>query len=208
MGLGVPAYVVADTRQALGALSARYRRRAWNGPVVGVVGANGKTTTKELIRAALGSRLEVHATEANCNNLVGVPLTLLGIPDYADVAVVGVGTNAIGEIAMLRDIVAPDIVVVTSIGEEHLDGLGDLAGVLREELAACDGARVAIVPSSQPEVLAAAQGRAARLVTAGLDVGDVHSASWSIGADGRGVATVDGAERCALPMPRARTISA
>ena len=60
-GLGVPVYHVRDTRAALGALG-RYRRRAWNGPVVGVIGTNGKTSTKELVRAALESRLEVHAT--------------------------------------------------------------------------------------------------------------------------------------------------
>src|SRR5204862_787769 len=118
-GLGVPVFLVRDPRVALGALG-RYRRRAWNGPVVGIVGTNGKTSTKELIRAALDSRLEVHATQGNLNNLIGVPQTLLAIPDHADVAVVEMGTNQPGEIAMLRAIVEPNIVVVTSIGEEHL----------------------------------------------------------------------------------------
>ena len=126
VGLGVPAYLVPDTRAALGAL-ARYHRRAWGGTVIGIVGANGKTTTKELLRAALGSRLEVHATVANYNNLIGVPLTLLQMPRHSDVAVVEMGTNAPGEIAALRAIAEPDIVVVTSIAEEHLEGLGDLA---------------------------------------------------------------------------------
>src|SRR6185295_17757936 len=115
-GLGVPVYLVDDTRAALGTLG-RYRRRAWNGPVVGVVGTNGKTSTKELIRAALDSRLEVHATSGNLNNLVGVPLTLLAIPDHADIAVVEMGTNHPGEVATLRNIVEPTIVVVTSIAE-------------------------------------------------------------------------------------------
>jgi UDP-N-acetylmuramoyl-tripeptide--D-alanyl-D-alanine ligase len=167
-GLGVPVYHVRDARAALGALG-RYRRRAWNGPVVAVVGSNGKTSTKELIRAALESRLEVHATTGNLNNLVGVPLTLLAIPDYADIAVVEMGTNHPGEIATLRAIVEPNITVVTSIGEEHLEGLGDLAGVMREELSACDGVAVAIVPASQPDVVAAAKTRANRVVAAGSD---------------------------------------
>src|SRR5437868_3492327 len=72
-GLGVPVFAVHDTLAALGAL-ARYRRRAWGGTVIGVGGSNGKTTTKELIRAALGACLTVHATTGNLNNLIGVPL--------------------------------------------------------------------------------------------------------------------------------------
>jgi UDP-N-acetylmuramoyl-tripeptide--D-alanyl-D-alanine ligase len=191
--LGVPVFEVADTLAALGALG-RFRRKAWSGPVVAVVGTNGKTSTKELIRAALGSRLEVHATSGNLNNLVGVPLTLLALPDAADVAVIEMGTNAPGEIARLRAIVDPDVTVVTSIAEEHLEGLGDVAGVLREELAGVDGVPVAVVPASQPEVADAARGKARRVVTAGLDGGDISAAPWSIDENGRGHMRVDGCE--------------
>jgi UDP-N-acetylmuramoyl-tripeptide--D-alanyl-D-alanine ligase len=192
-GLGVPVYHVRDTRAALGALG-RYRRRAWNGPVVGVVGTNGKTSTKELIRAALDSRLEVHATHLNLNNLVGVPQTLLAVPDHADIAVVEMGTNHPGEIAALRAIAEPNIVVVTSIAEEHLEGLGDLAGVMREEMAGVEDA-VAIVPASQPEVAAEAKKAGAkRVVTAGLDSGDLRPTRWSLDAEGRGVLVVDGVD--------------
>lgn len=197
-GLGVPAFVVRDTRAAFGALG-RYRRRAWNGPVVGVVGTNGKTSTKELIRAALDSRLEVHATHLNLNNLVGVPQTLLAIPDHADIAVVEMGTNQPGEIAALRAIVEPNIIVVTSIAEEHLEGLGDLQGVMREEMAACDGTPVAIVPASQPDVVAEAKERARRVVAAGLDGGDLPVKRWTLDEEGRGHLVVDGVE-IAVPM--------
>ena len=190
-GLNVPVFLVDDTRAALGALG-RYRRRAWNGPVVGVVGTNGKTSTKELIRAALDSRLEVHATTGNLNNLIGVPQTLLAIPDHADVAVIEMGTNQPGEIAALRAVAEPTLVVVTSIAEEHLEGLGDLQGVLREEMAACDGVGVAIVPASQADVVAEARRRARRVVTAGLEGGDVPVARWSLDVDGRGQLSVNG----------------
>jgi UDP-N-acetylmuramoyl-tripeptide--D-alanyl-D-alanine ligase len=189
--LGVPVYQVNDTLIALGALGT-YRRRAWNKPVVGVVGTNGKTSTKELIKAALGSTLEVHATVGNFNNLIGVPLTLLAIPDSADVAVVEMGTNQPGEVPRLRIIVEPNVTVVTSIAEEHLEGLGDLAGVLREELSAAEGVPVAIVPASQPEVVEAAQARAKRTVSTGLDAGDLAPSAWSVQPDGRGSLTVDG----------------
>jgi UDP-N-acetylmuramoyl-tripeptide--D-alanyl-D-alanine ligase len=189
--LGVPVYVVDDTTRALGRL-ARYRRRAWGRPVIGVVGTNGKTSTKELVRAALGSRLRVHATVGNYNNLVGVPQTLFALPDDADIAVIEMGTNQPGEVAALRAIVEPDVVVVTSIAEEHLEGLGDLEGVLREEISACDGVPVAITPASQPEIAEAARPRARRVVSAGLDAGDVRATRFAVAPDGSGDIELDG----------------
>lgn len=197
--LGVPVFEVSDTLKALGAL-ARYRRRAWGRPVVGVVGTNGKTSTKELLRAALGGARRVHATVGNYNNLVGVPLTLFALPDDADVAVIEMGTNQPGEVAALRAIVEPDVVVVTSIAEEHLEGLGDLAGVLREEVSACDGVSLAVVPASQPEIGAAARMRAKRTLEAGLDdQGDVKPTKWGIEPDGRGWLELEG-ERVRVPL--------
>lgn len=190
-GLGVPVYAVADTRAALGRL-ANYRRRALGRPVVGITGTNGKTSTKELTRAALGSVLRVHATTGNLNNLVGVPLTLLAMPDDAEIAVVEMGTNAPGEIAALRAIAEPDIAVVTSVAEGHLEGLGSVEGVLREKSAIFERARVAIAPATQPEIAEAARGKAQRVVTAGLDAGDVRPARWGIGAEGLGWIEIDG----------------
>jgi UDP-N-acetylmuramoyl-tripeptide--D-alanyl-D-alanine ligase len=192
-GLGVPTFVVGDALVALGAL-ARYRRRAWGRAVVGIVGTNGKTSTKELIRAALGATFRVHATEGNYNNLVGVPLTIFALPDDVDVAVVEMGTNQPGEVARLRAIAEPDIGVVTSIAEEHLEGLGDLNGVLREELSGVDATRVAVVPASQPEVVVAARGRGARVVSAGLDMGDLRPSRWGIDPDGAGWLEIEGVE--------------
>jgi UDP-N-acetylmuramoyl-tripeptide--D-alanyl-D-alanine ligase len=190
-GLGVPVFAVPDTLIALGAL-ARYRRRAWGNPVIAIAGSNGKTTTKELLRAALGSALTVHATVGNYNNRVGVPLTLLAVPDGADVAVVEVGTNAHGEVALLRDIVEADVAVVTSIGEEHLEGFGDLAGVLAEESAIFVRSPLAVVPASDGALVAQARSRAARVITTGLDDGDLRASSWHVGADGQGEMVVDG----------------
>src|SRR5437867_1219990 len=192
-GLAVPVFEVRDTLLALGAL-ARHRRCVWANPVIAVVGTNGKTSTNELLKAALGSTLETHATYGNLNNLVGVPLTLLALPDEADVAVVEMGTNQPGEVTRLRAIVEPNITVVTSIAEEHLEGLGDLAGVMREELAACDGVATAVVPSSQPDVVAEAKKRARTVISAGLDDGGLHAERWSLDTDGSGRLTLGGAE--------------
>jgi UDP-N-acetylmuramoyl-tripeptide--D-alanyl-D-alanine ligase len=189
--LGVPVIEVSDTLAALGALG-RYRRRAWNGPVVAVAGSNGKTSTKELIRAALGSRMSVHFTTGNLNNLVGVPLTLLALPDDAQVAVVEMGTNQPGEVAALRQIIEPTLAVITSVGEEHLEGLGDVAGVLREELAVTDGVPVVVTPASQPEIGSGARGRARRVVEAGLDGGDLRATGAKVEPTGTGTMTVEG----------------
>jgi UDP-N-acetylmuramoyl-tripeptide--D-alanyl-D-alanine ligase len=189
--LGVPVFVVPDTLAALGALG-RHWRRVWGGPVVGIAGSNGKTSTKEIVRAALGATLRVHATTGNLNNLVGVPLTLLAIPPDAEVAVIEMGTNAHGEVRALRAIAEPTISVVTSVGEEHLEGLGDVAGVLREESDAFDGVAVAIVPANQPEIGDAAVGRASRVLSAGLDDGDLRADRWEIAPDGLGMIELRG----------------
>lgn len=184
--MSVPVFHVPDTLVALGQLGHHWRR-AWGGAVVMVAGSNGKTTTKDLIRAALSRAMKVHATSGNLNNRIGVPLTLLSIPPDCEIAVIEAGTNMPGEVAILRSIIDPDISVVTSIGEEHLEGLGDIDGVLREESAAFDGVRVAITPSIHPEVGVEARARAAAVVTVGLDGGDVKPSSWSIEPDGVGI---------------------
>jgi UDP-N-acetylmuramoyl-tripeptide--D-alanyl-D-alanine ligase len=188
---GIPVFRVDDTLIALGAL-ARYWRRTWGRTVIAVAGSNGKTTTKDLIRAALGDEMRVHATSGNLNNRVGVPLTLLAMSPDAECAVIEFGTNIPGEVAILRDIAEPRIAVVTSVAEEHLEGLGDLAGVLREETSVYEGTEVGIAPSAQPEIADAARGKAERIVTAGLDSGDVVPRSWKMEADGRGTIELDG----------------
>jgi UDP-N-acetylmuramoyl-tripeptide--D-alanyl-D-alanine ligase len=133
---GAPAslryHVVPDSLAALGRLG-RFHRRRVGARVCAVAGSNGKTTTKELLRAVLSARFRVHATQGNLNNLVGAPLTLLACPAAAEVVVAEVGTNAPGEVARIGGILEPDAAVITNISAEHLEGLGDLEGVLREE---------------------------------------------------------------------------
>lgn len=189
-GTGVPAYVVRDTREALGAL-AHCRRAAWGKPVIAVGGSNGKTSTKAMLAAMLAGAYDVHATVGNLNNEIGVPLTLLALPDDADVAVIEAGTNSPGEIARLRAIIAPDVTVITSIGEEHLEGFGDLAGVLREELALTVGVPVVVTPAAHPEVARGVTGDAQQVVSAGLDDGHMRPLSWRLEPDGSGTLTFD-----------------
>jgi len=129
----LPTYPVRDTLVALGQL-ARFRRRALTGSVVALTGSSGKTTVKELLRAGLGAEHRVHATPANLNNRVGLPLTLLDAPDDAEWVVVELGTNEPGEIGILTRIAEPDAALITTVSEAHLEGLGGLEGVLDEKL--------------------------------------------------------------------------
>jgi UDP-N-acetylmuramoyl-tripeptide--D-alanyl-D-alanine ligase len=126
-------YPVDDTLVALGALAA-HRRRRLNAPVVAITGSSGKTTTKDLTAAALGSTQRVHATKGNFNNRVGMPLTLLAVPEDAEAVVLELGTNEPGEMRALAQVARPDIGVVTTVGESHLEKLGSLDGVLQEKL--------------------------------------------------------------------------
>jgi UDP-N-acetylmuramoyl-tripeptide--D-alanyl-D-alanine ligase len=149
-------YVVADTLAALGRL-ARLQRRQMGVRLLSITGSNGKTTTKDLVRAVLGARYRVHATPGNLNNLIGVPLTLLGAPADAEYIVAELGTNVPGEVAQLAAIAEPDAAVVTTVSAEHLEGLGNLEGVLREETSVLSwlphGAPAVV--SDEPPMLAA-----------------------------------------------------
>lgn len=119
---------VPDGLSALQELARAHRRR-FLGPVFGLTGSNGKTTTKELIRAVVGKHLKVHATEGNLNNHIGVPLTLLAMPLDTDFALVEMGANHQGEIADLCTIAEPTHGMITNVGLAHLEGFGGVEGV-------------------------------------------------------------------------------
>lgn len=133
---------VPDTVAALGRLAAWYRRQ-FAAQVIAVIGSNGKTTTKDMIAAVLSVKRTGRWAKASFNNHIGVPLTLLSVEPADEFVVVEIGTNHPGEIAHLGRIAQPDMAVVTSIGEEHLEFFGDVRTVAREEfsLLSCMAAR-------------------------------------------------------------------
>lgn len=110
---------------------ATWHRRQWGGPVVQVTGTNGKTTTKELLAAVLGRKYNVHYTQGNLNNHIGVPLTLLGLRAEHNLAVVETGANHPGEIAQLCGFAQADCGLITNVGRAHLEGFGSFEGVKR-----------------------------------------------------------------------------
>lgn len=191
-------YVVGDTTVALGQLG-RFHRHRIGARVCAVAGSNGKTTTKELLRAVLGAKFRVHATGGNFNNLIGAPLTLLATPDDAEVIVAEIGTNMPGEIAQLAAIVEPDAAVITGISAEHLEGLGDLDGVLREEASVIpwvprDG--VIIVSDDPPMLSERARSMHEGVEVAGLsERADTHLRGADVSLDDEGRVRFRWAER-------------
>jgi UDP-N-acetylmuramoyl-tripeptide--D-alanyl-D-alanine ligase len=122
--------LVPDVLTALQEL-ARYHRSQLKIPVISLTGSNGKTTSKELLYAVLSKKFKTHATKGNLNNHIGVPLTLLGIGPDVEVAVVEMGANHIGEIALLCSIANPTHGFITNIGKAHIGTFGGFENIVR-----------------------------------------------------------------------------
>jgi UDP-N-acetylmuramoyl-tripeptide--D-alanyl-D-alanine ligase len=110
---------------------AREHRRQFDIPVIGITGTNGKTTTKELIRAVLSECYNVMATEGNFNNDVGVPKTLFRLNEDHDIAVVEMGASHPGDIKTLVETAEPNCGLITNVGRAHLQGFGSFEGVCK-----------------------------------------------------------------------------
>lgn len=121
---------VDDTRLALRDLASAYRDK-FQIPYVQVTGSVGKTTTKEMIAAVLGTKLNVLKTPENFNNDIGTPLTLFGLKPEHEAAVIETGMNHFGEIEYLGALVRPDIAVISNVGDAHIEFLGSRQGILQ-----------------------------------------------------------------------------
>jgi len=121
---------VADTRLALRALASAYKDR-FKIPFVQITGSVGKTTTKEMIAAVLGTRYKVLKTPENFNNDIGTPLTIFGLTEEHEIAVIETGMNHFGEIEYLGALVRPDVAVISNVGDAHIEYLGSREGILQ-----------------------------------------------------------------------------
>lgn len=128
--LDVPYIKVESAEQALKDIAAYYRSKLTT-KIVGIVGSVGKTSTKEMVAAVLSKKYRVTKTKGNFNNEIGLPLTILDIRDGHEVAVVEMGISGFDEMTRLAKIARPDAVVMTNIGDCHLENLHDRAGVLK-----------------------------------------------------------------------------
>ena len=120
--------LVEDTLLALQDLACAWRRELGL-PIIGITGTNGKTTTKELLATVLSTKYNLHYTQGNLNNQIGVPLTLLQITRAHEMAIVEMGASHPGDIKELVDIAEPNCGLITNVGRAHLEGFGSFEGV-------------------------------------------------------------------------------
>jgi UDP-N-acetylmuramoyl-tripeptide--D-alanyl-D-alanine ligase len=162
---------VDDTLTALGDLAAAWRREH-SALVAAVTGSNGKTTTKEMLASIMSQRHRVLKNQGNFNNLIGLPLTLLGLTAAHTACVLEMGMNAPGEIARLCEIASPEAGVITNVGPAHLGPLGSLqkvAAAKSELFKGLSPASVAVVNLDDPLLAPWAQELPCRVVSFGLD---------------------------------------
>ena len=178
--------LVADTLLALQDL-ARYHRQRFSIPIVAITGSNGKTTTKDMTAAILASKLNVLKTEANYNNEIGLPLTLLQLTAQHNVAVVEMGMRGEGQIYHLANIALPTVAIITNVGETHIELLGSI-----EQIAAAKAELLQFIPKTGLTILNAddhyvqemAKQVNSRLTLFGLEHGNIRADNIQTNAQG------------------------
>jgi len=210
---------VDDTRVAIGKL-ARDARRRWGesvhnpGPgytarerkrLIAVTGSAGKTTTKDLIAAALSGAGRVHRSQGSLNNETGVPLTIFGLRPFHDFAVVEMGMRAVGQIAYLAGIAEPDVGVVVNAGTAHVGVVGSVEAIARgkAEVFGCLPAHgCAVLPAGDPRLAEHARGAPRRITFGEEDSADVRLLSYRpAGAAGADLAIAIRGREHSLRLP-------
>jgi len=182
-----PAIHVRDTGRALLHLGAA-ERRGFDGTVVAITGANGKTSTKDMTGAVIGGHRRTHVSPSSFNNEVGVPMTLLGAPPDTEVIVAELGARHVGDVRELCEVALPQVAVVTNVGVAHLEVFGSWEAIVEasaEPVEALPSDGVAVLSVDDPVVASYAQRTPARVVTFGRAAeADVRAEGVTLDRDG------------------------
>lgn len=177
----VPVIQVNDTLKALGQIATFYRQK-FSQPVIAVTGSVGKTSTKDMIAAVLSAKYNIHKSQGNFNNHIGMPLTILGLENSHNAMVVEMGMRGLGEIRELTHIARPSIAVITNIGITHIERLGSRENILKAKLEIVEGLDkdgVLILNANDPLLSHVDKSIAKKVVYAGVDT-DADYAAYSI----------------------------
>jgi UDP-N-acetylmuramoyl-tripeptide--D-alanyl-D-alanine ligase len=194
---------VDDTLIAYQQIAASYRQ-SLPLKVIAITGSNGKTTTKDFVAAALGTRFRVTKTEGNFNNHVGLPRTILEATSRDRIAVWELGMNHPGEIAALAKIAAPDVGIVTNIGVAHIEFMGSREAIAEEKgaLAEAIGPEGTLILNADDSFSAAIAKRTrGKIVFAGINEGSVRATDLRQSASGSEFTILEGAHRCRAQLP-------
>jgi UDP-N-acetylmuramoyl-tripeptide--D-alanyl-D-alanine ligase len=198
-----PAVAVRSTADALLKLAADERARS-DATVIAITGANGKTSTKDLTAAVLATCLRTHANMASYNNEVGLPLTILDAPPDTEALICEMGARRVGDVALLCEVAAPDVVVVTNVGVAHLEIFGSWEAIVEasgEPVDALGTDGVAVLNLDDDVVAGYAARSRGRVVTFGLAAAaDVRATGVELGDDGRASFTLDIDEHGPVPV--------
>ena len=214
-GLPVPVLRVPDTLKAYQDIAHAHRAR-FALPVVAITGSNGKTTTKDLTASVLGANFPTLRTEANFNNEIGLPKTLLGLRSEHRAAVVEIGMRGLGQIAAMAPMAAPTVGVVTNVGETHIELLGSLDNIAKakaELVEAIPAGGTVVLNADDPRVSAMREKAAAGVAVATFgESGGADVRGTEIEPDGMGTRFTavfpDGARQTyRLPLPGRHNVS-
>ncbi|KAA8371783.1 UDP-N-acetylmuramoyl-tripeptide--D-alanyl-D-alanine ligase [Leuconostoc carnosum] len=171
----IPAIIVKDTLKALQQLG-QYRRQEINPKVIAITGSNGKTTTKDMTAAVAATNFKTFKTPENFNNEIGVPMTLLEMPEDTEVLVVELGMDRPGQLTELSHLVSPDIAIITMIGEAHIEFFKTRANIAKAKLEIAQGLKpegTLLIPFDEPLLTQAAVTQ--KTITFGQGVSAVHT---------------------------------
>lgn len=133
-----PLFLVGDTLEALQSIAKSYLYQC-HPKVIAITGSNGKTTTKDMVFSTLRGAFRTYQTQGNLNNHIGVPLTILSMPEDTEVLILEMGMNHFGELTFLSQLAKPDIAIITNIGESHVEFLGSRKGIAKAKLEIING---------------------------------------------------------------------